>query len=93
MDKQLAQLDRAKKRQAKKDHEEAKKSELRKKMSVIASSAIENDEDLVIDGNVRRAMIKMANNESDAQSSDEDDAFEKDQSSSEVESDSEEEEE
>jgi len=35
-------------------------------MSVIASSAIENDEDLVIDGKVRRAMIKMANNESDA---------------------------
>lgn len=92
LDKQLAHLERSKKRQAKKDHEENKKSELRKKMSVIASSAIENDEDLVINANTRRTMEKMVQNESDRESSEED-AFEKDESSSaEEESESEEEE-
>ena len=91
LDKQLAHLDREKKRQAKKDHEEQKKSDLRKKMSVIASSAIENDEDLVIKGDTRRMMVKMLNDESDKESSVDEDAFEKDESSSAAESESEEE--
>jgi hypothetical protein len=60
-------------------------------MSVIASSAIENDEDLVITGATSRAMVKMLNNESDKESSEDEDAFEKDESSSAEESESEEE--
>lgn len=58
-------------------------------MSVIASSAIENDEDLIITAANRRAMVKMVNNESDKESSA--DEFEKDESSSAEESESEEE--
>jgi hypothetical protein len=60
-------------------------------MSVIASSAIENDEDLVIKGDTRRMMVKMLNDESDKESSVDEDAFEKDESSSAAESESEEE--
>jgi len=61
-------------------------------MSVIASSAIENDEDLIITAANRREMVKMVNNESDKESSEDENAFEKDESSSEEESESEEEE-
>jgi len=57
-------------------------------MSVIASSAIENDEDLVITGATSRAMVKMLNEESDKESSVDEDAFEKDESSSAEESES-----
>lgn len=42
----MARIARDKKRQEKKDKVLADKSDLRKKMSVIASSSLDNDEDI-----------------------------------------------
>lgn len=73
-------MDREKKRQAKKDHEEQKKSEHRKKMSVLATQ-IENDEDLVTTGAVGRELVKMLHEEDSdhkESSADEEEEFEKD---------------
>ena len=48
LDETIARIAAARKRADKKDRVAAAKSDIRKKMSVIASSAIENDEDLML---------------------------------------------
>merc|ERR1712160_55092 len=48
LDETIARIAAQRKRQEKKDRVAAAKSDIRKKMSVIASSAIENDEDLTL---------------------------------------------
>lgn len=45
----IAAMEKAKKRQAKKLREAEAKQDTRKKMSVIASSTLNNDEDLILD--------------------------------------------
>ena len=49
LDDTLKRVEREKKKQAKKERERDAKQELRKKMSVIAATSLDNDEDLTLD--------------------------------------------
>lgn len=49
LERTITRIDKQKKRQAKKLRELEQKQDYKKKMSVIASSTINNDEDLILD--------------------------------------------